>query len=36
MGNTIYEIIEVSKKKIELKGVDKSIKVISFLEKYFI
>ena len=32
MGNTIYEIIEVSKKKIELKGVDKSIKVISFLE----
>ena len=32
MGNGIYEIIEISKKKIELKGVDKSIKVTSFLE----
>lgn len=32
MENGIYEIIEISKKKIELKEVDKSIKVISLLE----
>lgn len=32
MGNGIYEIIEISKKKIELKGVDKNIKVISLLK----
>ncbi|ATV70839.1 RAMP superfamily CRISPR-associated protein [Fusobacterium pseudoperiodonticum] len=32
MGNNIFEVIEVNKKKIELKGVDKSIKVISRLE----
>ena len=32
MENGIYEIIEISKKKIELKGVDKNIKVISLLK----
>lgn len=32
MGNNIFEVIEINKKKIELKGVDKSIKVISRLE----
>ena len=32
MENGIYEIIEISKKKIELKGVDKNIKVIPLIE----
>ena len=32
MENGIYEIIEISKKKIELKGIDKNIKVISLLK----
>ena len=32
MENGIYEIIEISKKKIELKGVDKNINVIPLIE----
>ena len=32
MENGVYEIIEVSKKKIELKGVYKNIKVIPLIK----